>query len=62
MALIEFVCSCGNTDPKKAIEYDGLMGYEAVICTSCSAFADEEGEHRADDWSISLVKDKEANK
>jgi hypothetical protein len=56
MAIKTFNCSCGNTDPKKAIEYDGSLGYEAIICTVCGAYYDVNGEYPADDWSKGYIK------
>jgi hypothetical protein len=53
--IVKFSCSCGNTDPAKTIEYDGALGYEAIICTVCCALHDHEGQHPADDFSRSLV-------
>jgi hypothetical protein len=53
--IIKFTCSCGNTDPQKAKEYDGLLGYEALVCKVCGRFSDYQGEHEAGDWSRQLV-------
>lgn len=48
-------CSCGNQDPNKAKAYDGCLGYEAVICTDCGRYCDNEGEHPADEFSMNFV-------
>ena len=53
--ITSFECSCGNTDPKKAKEYDGCLGYSAIICTECGRYYDENGEHQADEFSKSFV-------
>jgi|ERR1035437_8611018 hypothetical protein len=50
-----FTCSCGNTDPQKAKAYEGLLGYEALVCKVCGRFSDYQGEHEAGDWSRQLV-------
>lgn len=49
--IIKFNCSCGNTDSKKAKHYEGMLGYEAIVCTCCGTYYDCTGEHPADDWS-----------
>lgn len=49
--ITKFTCSCGNTDPKKAKEHDGMLGYEALVCKVCGKYSDYQGEHEADDWS-----------
>lgn len=54
--LLKFNCECGNTDPKKAKEYDGSLGYEAIICLECGRYYDNEGVHSADVWSLSYLK------
>lgn len=59
--LISAKCpNCGNEDPKEFIEYDGFLGYEAVICKKCGDYADSEGEHKADNFSKDVIKN--ANK
>ena len=47
-----YVCPCGNKDPKKAFEYNGALGYEAIVCLVCRRYADHEGQHEADTWSM----------
>ena len=54
--ITKFTCSCGNTDPKKALEYDGALGYEAIICTVCGAYYDLNGEYPKDGWSENYIK------
>lgn len=57
-------CPCGNKDPKEFKEYDGALGYEAVVCKKCGRFDDYNGSHEADAWSRSFVgldKDKKAS-
>jgi hypothetical protein len=49
--VTQFSCTCGNTDPKKVHEYDGMLGYEALVCTECGRYSDHMGEHAADEWS-----------
>lgn len=53
--ITSFSCTCGNTDPKKASEYDGALGYEAMICLECARYYDHEGEHAPDEWSRSYL-------
>ena len=53
--ITSFECTCGNKDPKKAKEYDGCLGYSAIICTECGRYYDENGEHQADEFSKSFV-------
>lgn len=44
--LISFKCPhCGNNDKDKAKEYDGALGYEAVICDCCGWTFDHSGAH-----------------
>lgn len=50
--VLEFNCpKCGNSNPKKAFEYEGSLGYEAVICKCCAAFADCNDWHDPNQWS-----------
>ena len=38
------------------IEYHGALGYEAFICRQCGTYFDyTEGEHPADEWSLSFL-------
>jgi hypothetical protein len=55
MALITFICECGNKDPGQAIEYDGSLGYEAVVCKVCGSYKDHMGSNEADDWSKEIA-------
>jgi hypothetical protein len=55
--IIKMNCvNCGNTDTKKAIEYDGCLGYEAIICTVCGEYSDHWGNHSPDEWSKGYIK------
>jgi hypothetical protein len=56
--ITKFTCDCGNTDPKKAKDYDGSLGYEAMICTVCGTYYDESGTHAPDDWSKQFIGSK----
>lgn len=53
--LVEYKCECGNTDVSKAKEYDGAMGYEAIVCLECGRYSDDTGGHPADTWSCSFI-------
>ena len=46
------ICSCGNTDPDRTYFYDGALGYEALICTCCGIYYDNEGSHEPDEFSL----------
>ena len=54
--VIKFECSCGNTNPKKVKEYDGMLGYKALICTCCGRYEDHTGEHKPDKFSKQYIK------
>lgn len=54
--IIKITCPCGNTNPKQAYEYDGMLGYEAIVCTVCGAYSDWTGIHYADEWSKQFIK------
>jgi len=49
-------CVCGNTTPSNFAEYDGCLGYEAVVCLSCGRFEDHTSSHEADEWSKLYIK------
>ena len=49
--IINFKCSCGNTDLNKTKEYKGALGYSAIICACCGRYYDYMGEHLTDWWS-----------
>jgi hypothetical protein len=57
------LCPCGNRETADFREYDGLLGYEAVVCLKCGRYWDNEvagfdwksGTHKADDWSINYI-------
>jgi hypothetical protein len=53
--LIKATCPCGNNDVLRFIDYDGSLGYGAVICKTCGRYSDMEGEHEADLWSQNLI-------
>lgn len=53
--ITKFECSCGNKDPKKALAYDGAMGYESLICKVCGHYYDINGEHKADEFSKKYI-------
>lgn len=36
---------CGNDDTTKYKEYDGMLGYEAIICKKCGTIYDDMGSH-----------------
>ena len=38
-----------------AKEYDGALGYEALVCKVCGRYYDHTGKHEADDWSKRFV-------
>ena len=54
--IVSFNCTCGNDDVGKAVEYDGAVGYEAIICTACGRYSDSEGVHEKDTWSMEFIK------
>lgn len=54
--IVSMKCSCGNQDPSKAKFYDGMLGYEAIVCTECGRYSDHEGEHETDDWSKQFIR------
>jgi len=55
--VTSFKCSCGNTDTKKVHVYEGMLGYEALICKVCGRYQDSEAEHEADEFSIEFMFD-----
>ena len=52
---IEKPCKCGNKDPKQFVEYDGCLGYEAIICKQCGRYCDIYKEYEADDFSKQFI-------
>jgi hypothetical protein len=63
--VVSFNCTCGNKDKSKVKEYDGALGYEALVCKVCGTYYDFDpnGKPRTnppDKWSKELVgiKDK----
>jgi len=59
--ITKFICTCGNTNPKKAKSYDGCLGYEALICTCCGTYYDYTGKHEPDDWSKKYINKRNKN-
>lgn len=53
--VTEFNCKCGNTDPKQVKEYEGCLGYEALICTCCGRFYDHHGINNPNNFSLAFV-------
>ena len=53
--ITKFDCKCGNTDTSKVHEYDGAVGYEALVCKVCGTYYDHTGEHPADDFSKQFI-------
>ena len=42
---------CGNRDPRKVLEHDGMLGYEALVCRVCGAQYDHNGQEApSDHW------------
>ena len=54
--VISVKYKCGNINPKKVKEYDGMLGYEALICTCCGRYEDHTGEHKPDKFSSKFIK------
>lgn len=52
----QFKCECGNTDTTKAVEYDGALGYEAIVCKCCGTYYDHSGIHQKDSWSSQYIE------
>jgi hypothetical protein len=53
--ITSFTCTCGANHPSDAKYYDGLLGYEALVCKKCGRYYDHGGEHPADEWSKSFA-------
>jgi hypothetical protein len=51
----KFKCSCGNQDPKNVHEYNGMLGYEALICKTCGRYQDHNGEYEPDEFSKQFI-------
>jgi hypothetical protein len=54
--VVSFSCTCGNTDTSKVKDYDGALGYEALVCKVCGTYYDfdNDGKPRTnppDEWS-----------
>jgi hypothetical protein len=54
--ITQFSCKCGNNDPRKAMHYDGSIGYEATVCRKCGRYSDHNGEYDADEWSKQFIQ------
>lgn len=37
-------CKCGANKPEYFKEYDGALGYEAIICSVCGSYSDHDSE------------------
>ena len=55
MAITSFDCECGNNDPGKALEYEGSLGYEAIVWKVCGSYSDFTGAHHADSWRLEFA-------
>lgn len=53
--ITSFSCECGNTAPDHAQEYDGALGYEAIVCLDCARYYDHFGTHKPNEWSRDFV-------
>lgn len=51
-------CKCGASEPKDFVEYDGSLGYEAVICKHCGRYFDLGGSYEANEFSRTYLKQK----
>ena len=49
-------CLCGNVDINKFYEYEGCLGYEAVICKVCGRYSDYYGEYEATEFSKQFIQ------
>jgi hypothetical protein len=54
--IIKATCiHCNNKDPAQFKQYDGALGYEAIVCRKCGTYVDVNGSHFPDTWSRELV-------
>lgn len=53
--------NCGADKPSDYTEYDGMLGYEAIICKRCGWIYDQNGNYPTDDWSKTFIKERRAN-
>lgn len=58
--ITKFDCVCGNKDVHKAKHYDGMMGYEAIVCKVCGTYYDFDVKgkprtNKPDEWSRNFV-------
>jgi len=58
--VTKFNCSCGNTATNRVVEYEGALGYEALICKVCGRYFDNEGEHEPDEFSSREITNHDA--
>jgi transcription elongation factor Elf1 len=52
--LLNFECDfCDNKDKSLVYEYDGCLGYEALVCRKCGVYYDYQktGYYEPDEWS-----------
>jgi len=52
---IDVPCKCGNKNINQFLEYNGLLGYEAIVCKLCARYSDHYGFHEAEEFSKKLV-------
>ena len=53
--IINALCPCGNIDSSLFYEYDGCLGYEAIVCKCCGRYSDYTGMHQANEWSEAFI-------
>lgn len=53
--ITKFFCICGADKPEDCKQYDGGLGYEALICKRCGRMYDHVGEYPADEFSCQHV-------
>jgi DNA-directed RNA polymerase subunit RPC12/RpoP len=54
--MMSFKCSvCGADRADDAKEYDGMLGYEAIVCKRCGTMYDHSGQQEADEWTFNFV-------
>lgn len=50
---------CGADQPSDAKEYDGMLGYEAIVCRKCGSVGDHSGSRPPSKWGCDYVGLKE---
>lgn len=55
--ITKMSCNCGNNKVHRAYEYEGLLGYEAIVYLDCGRYFDYTGTHEPDNWSQGIVSD-----